>query len=277
VYRCIRTFARGSPALGVLQYVTALGAGLRMLRLQLLGPIRLVRHATPVRLPASRKTRALLAYLAATRKPHRRDRLCGMFWSVPDDPRGALRWSLSKIRGLSEAGAPACLITDGDSVAVDQTALSVDISCVRQLLAAGIDRTETAVLLQAAEAFQDSFLADLDLPGCPEYQAWRVAMREDMRLLHAAILASLCERLPPNCAVPHARELVRINPAEEAAWATLVRLLHSAGRRQEGADQYEIACAALAREGGPSGSLTHAWREARRNRASLPADAARQA
>ncbi|MCB1742303.1 MAG: alpha/beta hydrolase, partial [Gammaproteobacteria bacterium] len=53
-----------------------------------------------VKLPASRRTRALLAYVALTRRPQRRERLCELFWEMPDDPRGALRWSLSKIRPL---------------------------------------------------------------------------------------------------------------------------------------------------------------------------------
>jgi hypothetical protein len=44
--------------------------------------------------------RALLGYLALTRSPQRREQLCDMFWEVSDDPRGPLRWSLSKIRPL---------------------------------------------------------------------------------------------------------------------------------------------------------------------------------
>src|SRR6266850_113801 len=67
-----------------------------VLGLRLLGEIELVRDGERAALPPSRKTRALLAFLAATGKPHRRDRLCAMFWNVPDDPRGALRWSLSR-------------------------------------------------------------------------------------------------------------------------------------------------------------------------------------
>ncbi len=46
-----------------------------------------MRRHTRVQLPASKKTRALLAYLAVTARPHRRDQLCTMFWGVPDDAR----------------------------------------------------------------------------------------------------------------------------------------------------------------------------------------------
>jgi DNA-binding SARP family transcriptional activator len=48
-------------------------------------------------MPPSKKTRALLAFLAVTPRPQRRERLCEIFWDLPDDPKGALRWSLSKI------------------------------------------------------------------------------------------------------------------------------------------------------------------------------------
>lgn len=61
------------------------------LSLRLLGDIELARGGKPLTLPASKKTRALLAYLAVTAKAHRRERLCTLFWDVPDDPRGALR------------------------------------------------------------------------------------------------------------------------------------------------------------------------------------------
>src|SRR6516225_6698241 len=68
--------------------------------LRLLGEIEVEEDGTALALPPSKKTRALLAYLAVVRRPQRRDRLCAMFWEIPDDPRGALRWSLSKLRAL---------------------------------------------------------------------------------------------------------------------------------------------------------------------------------
>ena len=66
------------------------------LMLHVLGELRVVRDGVAVTLPASKKTRALLAYLALNSRPHRRERLCEVFWELPDDPRGSLRWALSK-------------------------------------------------------------------------------------------------------------------------------------------------------------------------------------
>ncbi|HUF81539.1 MAG TPA: transcriptional regulator, partial [Burkholderiales bacterium] len=68
------------------------------LEIRVLGDLIVARDSQPVGLPPSKKTRALLVYLACIGRPQRRERLCELFWDVPDDPRGALRWSLSKIR-----------------------------------------------------------------------------------------------------------------------------------------------------------------------------------
>ena len=67
---------------------------------QLLGEISILRYGQTVELPASRKTRALFVYLLLNGKPVRRERLCELFFDIPDDPRAALRWSLSKIRSM---------------------------------------------------------------------------------------------------------------------------------------------------------------------------------
>ena len=51
---------------------------------------------------AQPKRLALLAYLALNRRSFRREHLCELLWEIPDDPRGSLRWSLSKLRRLVE-------------------------------------------------------------------------------------------------------------------------------------------------------------------------------
>ncbi|HVR02061.1 MAG TPA: alpha/beta hydrolase, partial [Polyangia bacterium] len=67
----------------------------RAVEIRLLGELKLSLGGRVQALPASKKTRALLAYLVATAKPHLRERLCALLWDGPDDPRAALRWSLT--------------------------------------------------------------------------------------------------------------------------------------------------------------------------------------
>jgi DNA-binding SARP family transcriptional activator len=102
-----------------------------MLELRVLGELEVIRNGSPATLPPSRKTRALLAYLALTRRPHRREELCEMFWDVPDDPRGALRWSLSKIRPLVDSPEKLRLAADRHTVELRCEGLEVDFFLCR--------------------------------------------------------------------------------------------------------------------------------------------------
>jgi hypothetical protein len=104
-----------------------LSYGQHVLEFRVLGEFEVVRDGATVTLPPSRKTRALLAYLALSRQKHRRERLCEIFWDVPDDPRGALRWSLSKIRPLIDDPAHPRLIADRNSVELRTEALAIDL------------------------------------------------------------------------------------------------------------------------------------------------------
>ena len=89
------------------------------LQIKVLGELAVVREAQEMVLPASKKTRALLAYLALANRRQRRDHLCEMLWNAPDD-RASLRWSLTKLRRvLNEDGDEPCLRTDGNSVLLD--------------------------------------------------------------------------------------------------------------------------------------------------------------
>ena len=76
-------------------------AGKATLEVHVLGSFAVLRGQTRLALQRSKKTRALLAYLAVTNRAHSRDRLCAMFWPVPDDPRAAK--SRNRILALVES------------------------------------------------------------------------------------------------------------------------------------------------------------------------------
>src|SRR3981081_4664241 len=77
-------------------------AGTPSLQVRLLGPLTIIRDGTPLALPASRKVRALVGYLSIAPHAVMRNRLCELLWDVPNDPRGELRWGLSKIRSIAD-------------------------------------------------------------------------------------------------------------------------------------------------------------------------------
>jgi TolB-like protein len=233
-----------------------------VLEIRVLGGLEVIRDGAPATLPPSRKTRALLAYLALTGCPHRREQLCEMFWDLPDDPRGALRWSLSKIRPLVDDPAHPRLVADRQDVELRSEALDIDFFSAQ--VCAGAKAPATDDLARAASSFRGPLLADLDLPANSEFHSWLLGLREDARKLQTQILRVLTERLgaAPQEALPYARVLVRIDPYDEAAWVLLIDNLAAAGRGEEVRQQYEAGLRSLREVGGGSGPLLRAWRAA---------------
>ena len=211
------------------------------LTVRVLGELAVVRGKRRLPLPQSKKTRALLAYLVVSGRPHRRERLCSLLWDVTDDPRGALRWSLSKLRRVVDQPGVRRLCTDRDLVVFDHTAVAVDVLAVARELADGCEGVPTDRLVQLEAEFRGEFLEGLELPDFFEFQSWCVAEREQARLLHARLLETLVDRLreQPEEALRRARQLVDIDPLNEAARVRLVRLLANAGRIAEARQQGE--------------------------------------
>jgi pimeloyl-ACP methyl ester carboxylesterase/DNA-binding SARP family transcriptional activator len=204
------------------------------------GPIALQRDGAAVSLPSSRKTRALLGYLAAIGKPVRREHLTAMFWEVPDDPRGALRWSLSKLRQIVDEGDDCRLQADRETVLLDCARLAVDWRELRDLGVSDV-RKQPTERIEAALAAEGEFMEGLDLPGCEAFHAWLVAVREDTRRWQVILLRELVGRTTDTLrALDLARRWCALDPYDAIARTTLIELLEQAGRRQE-ADQQRSA------------------------------------
>jgi DNA-binding SARP family transcriptional activator/tetratricopeptide (TPR) repeat protein len=217
-------------------------------------------------LPPSKKTRALLAYLAVTGRSHRRDRLCALFWDIPDDPRGALRWSLSKLRGLVDEGDTRRIVADRETVALDGRDMEIDVVALRRLVREGVDGLGIEQLEETAAGFRGEFLEGLELPDLHDFQAWCAAEREETRTHQVTVLQALVERLSdqPDGAAAHARALVHLDPFNEPARATLIRLLAHAGRRREAERQYQLGVRLFEELGaGFPSHLEAAWRGVR--------------
>ena len=217
--------------------------GKEVLRVSVLGNLVVLRDGTRMQLPPSKKTRALLAYLAVTARPHSRDRLCAMFWAVPDDPRAALRWSLTRLRPLIDGHDCRRIIADRENVGLDLGRVTVDILSLRNAARNGTVSMSTDALRQATEVLEGDFLEGLDLPDCHEFQSWCTWEREETRRLRVRLLTALVTRLEdvPDEALRHARALSLLEPANEDAQATLVRLLRAAGRWREAEEQFQRA------------------------------------
>ena len=181
---------------------------------KVLGDFSVRRDGAVVALPQSRKTRALLAYLAVIEKPQRRERLCELFWDVPDDPRGALRWSLAKLRPILNADGKMRLLADRNMVHLDPGSIDLDYDLVRGLLPEAIEALPTDRLEAIVTAFSGSFLSDLYLPRCAVFEAWRVYCANQTEILRLKVLRTLISRLAdePDRALIHAHMLQSLLP-----------------------------------------------------------------
>lgn len=241
--------------------------------LRFLGEPEVVRGGRPVPLPPSRKTRALLAYLAVTGRAHRRARLCALLWDVADDPRGALRWSLAKLRSVVNEPGRERIAADRDGACFRPEGALVDVLEVRRRIAPGAEALPAGELEALAAEFRGEFLEGLNLPDFHDFQAWCVAEREEARKARAAVLGSLVRRLDgsPEAAIPHARALVQVDPLGIPGRASLLRLLAAAGRLEEAEQHYEAGCRLLAEFGhGRPAALDAAWDEVRRRPRAVP-------
>jgi DNA-binding SARP family transcriptional activator len=187
--------------------------------ISVLGELRVQRDGQPVTLPPSKKTRALLAYLAVVQRPQRRERLCEIFWQIPDDPRGALRWSLSRIRQIVDAGEEGALRADRNFVALDTARFDCDFRAIHGLKADQIETLDTPRMEALAESIYGGFLEDLYLANCPEFEAWRVAQAEQIEVMRLRLLRLLVDRLrkQPERALRHAHVLYALAPASGLA------------------------------------------------------------
>jgi predicted ATPase/pimeloyl-ACP methyl ester carboxylesterase/DNA-binding SARP family transcriptional activator len=199
------------------------------LEIRVLGDLMVARDGVALSLPPSKKTRALLVYLACIGRPQRRERLCELFWDIPDDPRGALRWSLSKIRQILGPDGD-CLQADRNVVNLRSDSLFLDCAAVRSLTQQDLATASIEDLEQLAGLFRGRFIDDLSLSRCPEFEAWRIATAEEMELAQVRILRSVIDRLAddPSRALTHAHALQALLPEDEDLEQSVKRLASAA-------------------------------------------------
>jgi DNA-binding SARP family transcriptional activator len=150
-------------------------------KLTLLGGFQAqVGAGAPLVLP-TRKTQALLAYLALPLgQAHPRDKLATLLWGdMPDaQARGNLRHALSRIRKNLPAGVRPGLVLDGPTVALDPSVVEVDVAEFERLVADG----RPPALEQIGGLYRGDLLAGLALSERP-FEEWLTSERERLHEL----------------------------------------------------------------------------------------------
>ena len=229
----------------------------------MLGPLVVERAAQAMALPASRKARALFAYLAMAPLAVSRSRLCELLWDGPSDPRGELRWCLSKLRGLVDAPGRCRIETHDDTVRIDLEGADVDALDV--LASAGQGMAELTAERQRAllARFRGEFLEGLDVDHTAPLAAWLTAQRRRFRATQVALLEHLSASATAEDELGYVEQWLLLAPFDIAAHERLLRAL--ARRRDvQGAERHlDAAIRRFEDDGLDSGPLHHAWRAAR--------------
>ena len=231
-------------------------------RIELLGGLRLRLHAQTHARWETRKTAALLAYLALfPQRVHPRELLAELLWPE-EEPKVSLqrlRQALYALRTLLEPqGTPpgSRLQTDRSHVQLNFERVGTDVAEFESLLQAGLQATEPAEAARLLEQALALYHGEL-LSGY--YEDWMVPERERLGEAHRNVLSRLVKAraklgdLPGALTV--AQRAVQADPLRESSHYDLMRLLVANGRVAEALKQYQELERVLAAELGTAPSL----------------------
>ena len=211
-----------------------------MLRVRVLGPMRVELDGRAINPPASRRAWSLLAYLAIHPRPHRRGDVAARFWPdvLDSSARQSLRsaaWALRRALGSGEG----LLVTTREEISLDRTdGLWVDALELERLLTEG--KPDDALALGGGE-----LLAGFD-------EEWAL----EARAAHRDRISSALEALAVNAerdgdhdtAIRLTRREVALDRLDEAVHRRLMRRLAAAGDRSGALSEYELLRERLRRE-----------------------------
>ncbi len=240
------------------------------LHLRLLGPLTIARDGVTLALPASRKARALFAYLTLAPHAVARSHLCELLWDVPNDPRGELRWCLSKIRSIVDEPGRRRVHTQADTIRLDLSDCFVDASEVARATRDGVETLAPARLRELIALFEGEFLEGLALDRNPGFNGWLTAQRRRFRGCHVALLEHLARTVTGDEMFGYLEEWLKLAPFDRRVHETLLNAFARRGRIREGEEHLAATARLFEAEGLDHSPIREAWREAKVQGASAP-------
>jgi TolB-like protein len=247
-------------------------AGRAALQVQLLGPLAICRGDLALDLPGSRKVRALLAYLSLAARAVPRAQLCELLWDVPNDPRGELRWCLSKIRAIVDEPGRRRVDASGDAIRLDLADCFVDALEIAQAGEEGIAGLPPERLRGLSALFRGEFLDGLEIDRNPAFNAWLTAQRRRFRGLRTALLERLAATAAGDETFGYLEAWLALAPFDLRVHEALLHAFARRGRIRE-AEEHLAATGRLFEDEGLDGApIREMWRAARASvAASAPA------
>jgi TolB-like protein len=234
------------------------------IQLRLLGRLTLRRQGVEINLPSSRKVRGLLALLAMAPSPLPRSRVCDLLCDSSSDPRGELRWCLSKLRTVLDDPAKQRVDAVGDVISLDLSDCWVDAAEIASLKKSGLETLDVSQLRRLDELYAGDFAAGLELDRNPEFASWLSGQRRQFRADQLAVLEQLIARLgEQDESFPYLEKWLQLAPFERRAHELLLRRLVDGGRVREAEAHLAATARLFEAEGLDWLPIREYWRSAR--------------
>lgn len=219
------------------------------LTLRLLGDPRVSTPGNPdIRLP-TRKSLALLVYLASPPGvAHNREELSGLLWSrsADDQSRASLRQNLTRLR-RSLGPASEAIKADVRYIELPADLVETDVSKFEGLIAS----SDPGSLEAAAELLDGEFAAGLNLNEAP-FDEWISTQRRRVSALATEALTRVLDLYEDqedhDRATETARKLLAIDPLQERVHQCLMRALARQDRFESALQQYKLCREVLRKE-----------------------------
>jgi DNA-binding SARP family transcriptional activator len=170
---------------------------------------------------------ALLAYLVVTGKPHSRQHLVDLFFfDGPDDPRAALRWTLSKLRKAIGA----------DFISADRQQIGFDFDNDYWLDVTAFEENG------GLDLYRGDFLEGLYVRDAPGFEDWAFYERERLRDRYQVVLEQQLAKHENQgddlAAIEVAHQLLRMDNLREDWYRYLMRGYARIGKRDAALTQF---------------------------------------
>ncbi|MBI2401574.1 MAG: AAA family ATPase [Gemmatimonadetes bacterium] len=179
-----------------------------------------------------RKHLALLVYLARSPRGRAREHLMGLLW--PEKDQDKARHSLNEALRVLRRAVGDALVTEGDVVRIEASAIATDLDAGDSSATAG------------------PFLEGFAVPDAPEFEDWLARERERLRATSLEALSRSAEKALAQGDLRAARETAEralaLDPQHEPALRALMRAYALDGVRQLALEAYERTRAALERD-----------------------------
>jgi predicted ATPase/DNA-binding SARP family transcriptional activator len=209
-----------------------------LFRFRLLGSVQIEQDGEPLQGFKSRKTLALLGYLASESQPVPRDFLADLFWPdlAEDRSRNNLSQALHNISTLWSG----CFVADRQTIQFCcPTSTWLDIKVFDELVARG----EVSSLVMAADLYRGEFMAGMYLDDCPEFEQWLRLEQEIWRRRVTQVLRNLVahytSRSKLEQALQFSSRLLVIDPGDEEGHRQKMLLLAQSGQRSAALAQFD--------------------------------------